>query len=203
MPTTPVHEVETSRGIARLHIDGDVRDGLLVLGHGAGGGVEAIDLLAARDAGLTAGLGVVRVEQPWRVRGRRVAEAPAQLDAAWLDVGAWLRASGPAGRRLVVGGRSAGARVACRTATALGATAVLCLAFPLVPAGRPERARAHELALPGVPLLVVQGSRDAFGVPAGAVVVEGADHAFATTRGAPAAAPQIALLVRSWLLQLP
>lgn len=203
MLTTPVHEVQTARGIARLQVDGDLRRGLLVLGHGAGGGVEAIDLLAARDAGLAAGLSVVRVEQPWRVRGRRVAEPPAQLDAAWLDVGAWLRTSRPAGRLLVVGGRSAGARVACRTATELGATAVLCLAFPLAPSGRPERTRAHELALPGVPLLVVQGSRDAFGIPVGAVVVEGADHAFATRRGDPAAAPQIELLVRNWLLQLP
>ena len=93
--------------------------------------------------------------------------------------------------------------MACRTATALGATAVLCLAFPLVPPGRPERTRAQELALPGVPLLVVQGSRDAFGVPTGAVVIEGADHAFAVRRGEPAAAPQIESLVRTWLLQLP
>ena len=203
MPATPVREVQTARGVARLHVDGDLGGGLLVLGHGAGGGVEATDLLAARDAGLAAGLSVVRVEQPWRVRGRRVAEPPAQLDAAWLAAGAWLRAAGPAGRPLVAGGRSAGARVACRTATALGATAVLCLAFPLVPPGRPERTRASELALPGVPLLVVQGSRDAFGVPTGAAVIEGADHAFAVRRGDPAAAPQIESLVRTWLLQLP
>ena len=202
MPATPVYEVETERGVARLHFDGGGPD-LLVLGHGAGGGVEARDLLAARDAGLAGAMTVVRVEQPWRVRGRRIAEAPAKLDAAWRDALTWLAASGyGGGRRLVVGGRSAGARVACRTASEVGATAVLCLAFPLVPPGRPERSRGPELTLPGVPLLVVQGSRDAFGVPAGAVVIEGADHAFATRRGDPPAPPQVAQQVSAWLQTL-
>ena len=146
-----------------------------MLGHGAGGGIEAPDLLAAQAAGLARGLQVLRVEQPWRVAGRRVAVAPTQLDIAWFEVCATV--AGP----LIVGGRSAGARVACRTATATGAIAVLCLAFPLVPSQR-TCSRAAELALPQVPLLVVQGSRDRFGVPEQSQVVEGADHGFAVRR---------------------
>jgi predicted alpha/beta-hydrolase family hydrolase len=182
MNTTSV--VDTPRGPARLLTDAGER-GLLVLGHGAGGGPEAPDLLAARAGALQAGFAVARVEQPWRVKQRRVAEAPAHLDAAWLAVlaalaGRWL--GGP----LVVGGRSSGARVACRTATAVGARGVLALAFPLVPPGR-AATRAGELTLPTVPRLVVQGSRDAFGLPAAGpglqvAVVEGADHAFAVRR---------------------
>ena len=152
-----------------------------MLGHGAGGGLDAPDLLAARDAGLAAGLRVVRVEQPWRVRGRKVAEAPARLDLAWTAV--LERLEGP----LVVGGRSAGARVACRTAHQVAAVAVLALAFPLHPPGRPERSRLRELQAPPVPRLVVQGDRDAFGVPQAEPgvqvhVLRGADHAFAVRR---------------------
>ena len=151
---------------------------VLVLGHGAGGGVEAPDLLAARDAALAVGWAVVRVEQPWRVAGRRVAEAPARLDAAWLAVVETL--AGP----LVLGGRSAGARVACRTADRLGAVGVLALGFPL---HAPRASRLHELRRPSAPRLVVQGAGDAFGVPApenGVTVhvVVGADHAFAVRR---------------------
>lgn len=169
-----IQSVPTRVGPARLTSEGG-GPATLVLGHGAGGGIEAPDLLAARAAGLALGLRVVRVEQPWRVAGRRIAVAPARLDEAWLDVCATL--DGP----LIAGGRSAGARVACRTATATGAVAVLCLAFPLVPPGR-SASRAGELLLPDVPLLVVQGARDGFGVPPGAHVVEGADHAFAVRR---------------------
>lgn len=169
-----------------------------MLGHGAGGGTDAPDLQAARAAGLAAGLRVALVEQPWRVAGRRVAEAPPRLDDAWRAV---LAALGPADP-LVVGGRSAGARVACRTATEVGASAVLCLAFPLHPPGRPERSRAGELALVDVPLLVVQGDRDAFGVPDGAVRVAGADHGFRVRRGAAQPAPQIAAVVQQWLQTL-
>ena len=174
-----ISELQTQVGTARLRLEPALSPGqpraTLVLGHGAGGGVETPDLLAAQAAGLALGLQVLRVEQPWRVAGRRIAVAPTQLDIAWLDVCATL--AGP----LIVGGRSAGARVACRTATATGAIAVLCLAFPLVP---PQRlvSRAVELALPRVPLLVVQGSRDRFGVPEQAQVVEGADHGFATRK---------------------
>jgi predicted alpha/beta-hydrolase family hydrolase len=172
-----------------------------VLGHGAGGGVDAPDLLAARDAGLAQGLQVVRVEQPWRVSGRRVAEAPPRLDAAWTAVLAALPGDAP----LVVGGRSAGARVACRTAAEVGAAAVLALAFPLHPPGRPERTRLPELLLPQVPRLVVQGERDAFGVPDGAHVVAGADHAFAVRRRDGRTPEEVLTevreVVRAWLAQ--
>ena len=165
-----------------------------MLGHGAGGGIEALDLLAARDAARSLGWRVARVEQPWRVRGRRVAEAPPRLDAAWLEVLATLK-----GWPLVVGGRSAGARVACRTAARVGATGVLCLAFPLHPPGRPDRSRLPELQQVTVPMLVVQGGRDAFGVPEGAVVIPGADHGFRVRKGLEPAGPQVELAVREWL----
>lgn len=178
---TSIRDVVTARGPARAHVDAGGRP-LLVLGHGAGGGPGAPDLLAARDGALAAGWTVVRVEQPWRVAGRRVAEAPKHLDSAWHDVLTTFDRSGP----LVLGGRSSGARVACRTATAAGAAAVLALAFPLVPPGR-DASRLDELLLPHVPRLVVQGSRDAFGVPASSRgvqvhVVAGADHGFSVRR---------------------
>ena len=191
-PTLPrVHHVctlLTPVGPARVHLDGG-GPRLLALGHGAGGGVDAPDLLAARDAALALGWRVARVEQPWRVAGRRVTEAPPRLDAAFTAAVAGLQRD-----LLVVGGRSAGARVACRTAGALGAVAVLALAFPLVaPRGR---SRAGELALPGVPVHVVQGERDAFGVPDGAHVVAGADHGFAVRRKDGRTAEDVALEVR-------
>ena len=174
--------VGTPSGPAAVHLDdGDPAAAVLVLGHGAGGGIEAPDLLAARAAALALGLRVARVEQPWRVRGRRVAEAPPRLDAAWLAVLATL--PGP----YVLGGRSSGARTACRTAAHVGdVRAVLCLAFPLLPPGG-TRSRAPELAIPLVPRLVVQGARDAFGVPPAGPgvqvhVVPGADHGFAVRR---------------------
>lgn len=182
-----VRELTTPVGSARVHVDPGERSGALVLGHGAGGGVDAPDLLASAAAASALGLTVVRVEQPWRVRGARVAEAPPRLDAAWLAVVAQLREGASSAGPLVVGGRSSGARVACRTAAALGAAGVLALAFPLVPPGRPERSRLPELALPDVPRLVVQGDRDAFGVPVPGAgtevhVVRGADHGFAVRR---------------------
>ncbi len=186
-------EVETAVGAARVQLHGE-GDGLLVLGHGAGGGVDAVDLRAARAAALSAGWRVALVEQPWRVRGRKVAEAPARLDLAWVDVLATL-----GGSPLVTGGRSAGARVACRTAAAVGAHAVLCLAFPLHPPGRPERTRIAELEGVAVPVLVVQGDRDAFGVPPGAVLVPGADHGFRVAKGLAPAGPQVEAAVRGWL----
>ena len=193
--------LETPVGIARVVREGPQEGGLLVLGHGAGGGIDAPDLLAARDAALAVGLGAVRVEQPWRVRGRRVAESPARLDVAWRAVLATLvaRAAGTGG--LVVGGRSSGARVACRTAADVGAAAVLALAFPLHPPGRPERSRLPELLLPDLPRLVVQGERDAFGRPEPApglevCVVRGADHGFAVRRRDGRAAAEVAQEVR-------
>lgn len=135
----------------------------VVLGHGAGGSLDArspdLDALAAGLPDL--GVRVVLVDQPWRVAGRRVAPAPARLDLAWRQVLDAL----PRDLPLVVGGRSAGARVACRTATDTGAVAVLALAFPLHPPGRPERSRGLELLGAGLPTLVVQGRSDAFGRP--------------------------------------
>lgn len=159
-------EIETPHGPARAHIHGPRgAAGALVLGHGAGGGVGARDLVAATDVGLAAGLRVVLVEQPYRVAGRR-SQAPApQLDAAWIAVVAQLRARRRIAGSLVVGGRSAGARVACRTAADTGAAAVLCLAFPLHPPGRPEKSRLDELDSVTVPTLVVQGDSDPFGMP--------------------------------------
>lgn len=139
---------------------------LLVLGHGAGGDVDVPDLTAVREAVLGAGVAVARVTQPYRVAGRRSPPAAPHLDQAWTAVLAALRADRPdlAGVPLVAGGRSSGARVACRTATTTGAAGVVALAFPLHPPGRPERTRAAELAT-GVPTLVVNGDRDPFGVP--------------------------------------
>jgi predicted alpha/beta-hydrolase family hydrolase len=137
---------------------------VLVLGHGASGGVNAIDLIAARDAAGEVGLGVARVTQPYRVAGRRVPPAAPALDEAWTAVVAAVRDRVGASVPLVVGGRSSGARVACRTGHALGAVGVLALAFPLHPPGRPTATRAAELD-PRVPTLVVNGDRDPFGVP--------------------------------------
>ena len=182
---------------------------VLWLGHGAGGGIEARDLTALAAALPARGITVARYEQPWRVAGRRVAAAPATLDTAWREtapVVAELAADLP----VVVGGRSAGARVACRTAQDVGASAVVCLAFPLHPPGRPERSRLAELLLPEVPVLALQGDRDAFGtaadlarlvagVPSIRVVeVAGADHGMRTPKAAPLTESDVAgLLVSS------
>ncbi|SCL39656.1 hypothetical protein GA0070624_6642 [Micromonospora rhizosphaerae] len=159
-------EIDTPRGRAR--IDTDLPAGpattVLVLGHGAGGGVDAPDLLAVRDAAVDAGVAVVRVTQPYRVAGRRAPAPAGQLDEAWTAVLAALPERHPTVSRLVVGGRSSGARVACRTAGAVGAAGIVALAFPLHPPGRPERSRAAELST-GLPTLVVNGDRDPFGVP--------------------------------------
>jgi uncharacterized protein len=169
-PSARLVSVQTPHGEARAHVRRPVRAvGTLVLGHGAGGGIEAADLVAVSDAVVAAGWAVALVEQPWRVAGGRIAPAPPRLDAAWLPVVRALR-SGRAALpgRLVLGGRSAGARVACRTATELEAAAVVALAFPLHAPGRTEPTRSAELALATGgrtrrPVLVVQGRRDAFG----------------------------------------
>ena len=163
----------------------------LVLGHGAGGGIGAADLVALASRLPKHGIEVVRVEQPWVVAGRKVATPPPTLDRAWLAVLEQLSVDGP----LLVGGRSAGARVACRTATDVGAHGVLCLAFPLHPPGRPEKSRLPELDLPaaaGLPTLVLQGTRDAFGgpidIPAApgrlVVPVVGGDHSLRRAKAA-------------------
>lgn len=154
---------------------------VLALGHGAGGGIEAQDLQALARVLPQAGVGVALVEQPWRVAGKKVAPAPKTLDAAWRAL--WPALCAP-GLPVVAGGRSAGARVVCRTGSELGARAVLALSFPLHPPGKPEKSRAGELTGAGLPALVVQGGRDPFGrpeeFPEGTRIVEvpEADHSF-------------------------
>ena len=157
--------VDTPHGPARVLSSGDGSAGTLVLGHGAGGGAEAPDLTALTAEAAGAGWLVHRVDQPWRVAGRRIAPAPARLDEAWGAVLDRLRITDRLPGRLVLGGRSAGARVACRTSAAEGAAGVLALAFPLHPPGRPEKTRAPELTGVNVPIVVVQGETDAFGRP--------------------------------------
>jgi predicted alpha/beta-hydrolase family hydrolase len=165
---TDVHRIDTPHGPARAHTTdpADTVRGTLVLGHGAGGGVEAADLVAVAAEAVGAGWRVVRVEQPWRVAGKRIAAAPPRLDEGWRAVLHRLRTDGVLTGPLVLGGRSAGARVACRTAAEHGAAGVLALAFPLHPPGKPEKSRVGELTAVAVPLVVVQGETDAFGGPA-------------------------------------
>jgi uncharacterized protein len=156
-------EIETPHGPARAHLHEVDEPRLAVaLGHGAGGGVAARDLVRATKAANEAGASVALVEQPYLVAGRRSQPAAAQLDAAWIAVVEQLPFDG---LPLVTGGRSAGARVACRTAAATGAVGVLCLAFPLHPPGRPEKTRLPELEAVEVPVLIVQGTSDPFGMP--------------------------------------
>lgn len=166
-----VVDVPTPQGPARATVHRPPRaQATLVLGHGAGGQGWTSDLEAVTGQMVDCGWAVVLVDQPWRLRGQRVATRPPTLDEAWLPVVArLLTGRGALPRPLVVGGRSAGARVACRTASASGADGVLCLSFPLHPPGAPEKSRADELRLPlaaGLPLHVVQGARDPFGTPA-------------------------------------
>ncbi|HEX5582730.1 alpha/beta family hydrolase [Gaiella sp.] len=187
MSATVVREVDTPHGRARVHSQlVEEPRAALVLGHGAGGGVAARDLLAATEAALAQRVQVTLVEQPYRVAGRRSPAPAAQLDTAWRAVVAALREDEARGLPLVVGGRSSGARVACRTAEALGAAAVLCLAFPLLPpprrsGGAEPVSRLPELDAVRVSTLVVQGMNDRFGVPPAApgrsVVVVPGDHA--------------------------
>lgn len=190
-------EVATAHGPARItwHDRPGAR-AVLLLGHGAGGGIAAPDLVAATAAAHAAGVAVVLVEQPYRVAGRRAPAPAAQLDAAWLAVAAHVGADRP----MLFGGRSSGARVACRTASTGGAIGVLCLAYPVHPPGRPERDRLAELAAPAVPVLVVQGERDPFGCPAPGpgreVVVLCGDH------GLKADAPGLRTAVTGWLTRL-
>jgi predicted alpha/beta-hydrolase family hydrolase len=174
--------------------------GAVVLGHGAGGGVAAPDLRAATAAALDAGFAVALVEQPYRVAGRRSPAPAHHLDEAWTAVVAHLRAGALAGLPLVTGGRSSGARVACRTAAATGAAGVLCLAFPVHPPGAPQKTRLAELDAVGVPVLVVQGDRDPFGMPPAApgreVVAVPGNHSL---RGQAAA---VTAAVGAWLERL-
>ncbi len=188
-PLADVLEIATPHGPAHAHLrlTKDAR-AALVLGHGAGGGVNAPDLLAATHAAGEVAVSVVLVEQPYRVAGRRSPAPATQLDAAWTAVVAELCAGALAGLPLVTGGRSSGARVACRTAAATGSAGVLCLAFPVHPPGRPEKSRLDELDAVPVPVLVIQGERDPFGMPPatkGRTVVRVAgDHGLKADRAA-------------------
>jgi uncharacterized protein len=194
---TEVFDVETPHGPARVHLDEAASPrGTLVAGHGAGGGVDAPDIRAAAEVARDLGMSVALVEQPYRVAGRK-APAPAnQLDAAWTAVVADLRERG-ASEPLVAGGRSLGARVACRTAAETGAAAVLCLAFPVHPPGKPEKSRLSELEAVEVPVLVVQGESDPFGMPPGG---KGRDVARVPgNHGLKADLGAVADAVREWL----
>jgi predicted alpha/beta-hydrolase family hydrolase len=183
LPRMPL-ELDTPHGPARAHVHAaPTPRGALVLGHGAGGGVTARDLVAARDAALAAGVSVALVEQPYRVAGRRSPPRAPVLDAAWETVVAALAAGPFAGLPLVSGGRSSGARVACRTAAATRVRGVLCLAFPLLAPRRKDGtrpSRLDELDGVAVPVLVIQGERDPFGVPperpGRGVVIQPGDH---------------------------
>jgi uncharacterized protein len=156
-------DLDTPHGPARVHLHAVENPvGALVLGHGAGGGVTARDLVAATKAANAEQVSVALVEQPYRVAGRRSPAPAHQLDAAWTAVCEQLPWPD---LPLVTGGRSAGARVACRTAAATSAVGVLCLAFPLHPPGRPEKTRLPELEAVAVPVLIVQGESDPFGMP--------------------------------------
>jgi uncharacterized protein len=196
--------VDTPRGRANVHLYPVESPGAaLVLGHGAGGGVTAGDLETVRDVALSEGLSVALVEQPYRVAGRRSPAPAHQLDEAWTAVLDELRAEKLAGLSLIAGGRSLGARVACRTAQATGASAVLCLAFPLQAPRRkatPGQSRLHELDDVTVPTLVVQGIRDPFGMPPPAgnrtVVQVAGDHSLRTDL------PAVADAARKWLREV-
>jgi predicted alpha/beta-hydrolase family hydrolase len=200
-------EIDTPCGLARAHVsDGGAR-GTLVLGHGAGGGVESADLVEVTTEAAAAGWRVIRVEQPWRVAGRRIAPAPPRLDEGWTAVLGRLRADGLLAGPLVLGGRSAGARVACRTAAGQGAAGVLALAFPLHPPGKPEKSRAAELTGVTVPICVVQGETDAMGRPeAVAAVLSGRANASVYAVGGDHALKKdvhvVAAAAMSWLDQL-
>jgi predicted alpha/beta-hydrolase family hydrolase len=162
-------QIDTPSGPARADLHpADQPRGAVVLGHGAGGGIEAPDLVAARDAAVGEGFTVALVEQPYRVAGRRSPAPAKRLDEAWVAVVERLRADELEGLPLIAGGRSLGARVACRTLDQTGASAVLCLAFPLVPPRRgdkPPQSRLPELEAVNVPVLIVQGESDRFGMP--------------------------------------
>ena len=198
-------EIDTPSGTANAHLySASEPPAALVLGHGAGGGVQAKDLAEAASVARSVGLSVALVEQPYRVAGRRSPAPAHQLDAAWTAVIAHLAAGELRGLSLIVGGRSSGARVACRTAEATRAVGVLCLAFPLQPPRRsgskPAESRLPELDAVMVPTLIVQGARDPFGIPPAAerrtVVQVAGDHSLRTDLGA------LGEAVRAWLLRV-
>jgi predicted alpha/beta-hydrolase family hydrolase len=198
-------ELNTPSGPALAHLHpAEGAAGAIVLGHGAGGGVDAPDLVAARDAAVGAGFTVALMEQPYRVAGRRSPAPAKRLDEAWVAVIEQLRAGELEGLPLVVGGRSLGARVACRTVQETGGEAVLCLAFPLLPPRRgdkPPQSRLPELEAVEVPVLVVQGESDRFGMPPEApdrkVMKVAGDHGLKADTGA------VGEAVADWLSVLP
>jgi len=196
-------EIGTGEGPARAEVDRPTGEPsfLLVLTHGAGGNPDSPDLLAVAGAALGLGGAVARVTQPYRVKGRRAPGSPDRQDAAWAEVITALRAAVGAGLPLIQGGRSNGARVACRTARAVGARAVIALAFPLHPPGRPGLSRADELAAAGTDVLVLNGGRDPFGIPEGSgrtrvVVLAGETHALSRHPG------ETGRAAGSWLREL-
>jgi predicted alpha/beta-hydrolase family hydrolase len=197
-----VVEIDTPHGPARAHLHPvDEPVGALLLGHGAGGGVGARDLVKATEVARELGVGAALVEQPYRVAGRKSPAPAHQLDAAWLAVVSHLRANDLHDLPLVVGGRSSGARVACRTAADAGAIGVLCLAFPLhAPSRKPVaelKTRLPELEAVEVPVLVVQGEGDPFGMPPAGpsrtVVAVRGTHSLSSDM------PAVAAAVRDWL----
>ena len=200
-------EIETPAGTARAHLQAaDDPRGAVVLGHGAGGGVGARDLQAAGEAAQTQRFTLALIEQPYRVAGKRAPAPAPRLDAAWAAVIDRLAGRELAELPLVFGGRSLGARVACRAAAAGGAIGVLCLAFPLLPPRRassrtPPQSRLAELDAVKVPVLVVQGARDPFGIPPPApqrtVVEVAGDHSLRSDLGA------VREAVGAWLTRLP
>ena len=193
--------METPHGLARVHVQpAPGARGALVLGHGAGGSVSAPDLVAVTRVALEEGWSVALVEQPYRVAGRKSPPRAPVLDAAWTAVVEALRAGPLSGLPLAFGGRSSGARVACRTADSLGAVGVLCLAFPLIPPAGESKTRLPELEAVSVPVLVVQGTSDRFGMPVSApgreVVEVAGDHGLKKDLGAVGGA------AREWLRAL-
>lgn len=208
-----IDDVETTVGLARTHffeVPRGVPRATLVLGHGAGGGIEAWDLQCLASTLPEFGVDTVLVEQPWRVAGKKVTDAPAKVDAAFREVVTDLKRSGEALRRLFVGGRSTGARIACRTAGEIGVDGVLCLAFPLHRPGRRTPDRSDELvaATKHTSVTVIQGERDAFGTPvevasvvassnarALVVSVPWADHSFAIPKRATVTQDEVALVL--------
>jgi hypothetical protein len=200
--------IETPRGAARVHVSlprTGAATGALVLGHGAGGGIGAPDIQAAARAAESLRIAVALVEQPYRVAGRRAPAPAAHLDDAWVAVVARLSERELSGLALVTGGRSLGARVACRTVAATGPAGVLCLAFPLQPprrasAAAPSPSRLPELNAVTVPTLVVQGANDRFGIPPGGpartVVTVAGDH------GLKSDLPAVQEAIAGWLADL-
>lgn len=200
---TPLGDARITRNPAA----GECR-AVLMLGHGAGGGVEAPDLQALAADLPTRGIEVALVEQPYRVAGKRLGPAPKTLDVGWRAVTEWWRASSGTDAPVIVGGRSAGARVACRTGADTGARGVLALAFPLHPPGKPEKSRGGELLDSGLPTLVVQGATDAFGTPAEfpslppshrLAALPAGDHSFKVRKGQTPVFDEITRTVAEWI----